>query len=657
MPLSLPKKSLNTFIKLASLFMMIVILTLAVSFLVPHVRTALIFPEEKTPLTATYDLWDLGIVDANDDQHLDIFTLNHSGRQNLLLGSSSGDWTDVLSRWELDQDRNFPGLEDSDREPILDSPGLYIYRKNFDLYIRGHQTSDNNKPIQGTIKLSLPIAIKKQQNMDVNIQENSLASGATQTTVSFTDKNSGLLILEGFAEIPHQVHLNSDIPLNQVYIGMQKEHPASYDFTLMWRDRHTMAWADVNEDGYKDIFVGRGAVRGKMGILPEKFTDELFVTRTNPFRFEDTAIPLGLVKEACPVRQSGWVDFNNDNRLDLYVVCGRIVKDPGQYPNQLYRQEKDGRFVNVAEKVGLDLPKSGHIWWLDINDDGDMDLVTSQEENFLVYDNDIDQTGQFKLSQTEKLESTITKFAVGDFDLDGDQDVYVVTETLNSILINNDGIYVQQSPESIGLPTEGLTANWVDYDNDGLLDLYVVPSGLYRQKPNHRFQETQLLDIQFLNFQTWDALSAWFDADNNGTRDLLLTYKQRPSLFQKTPSLKERILNQLLKENTSRIWQSKFYRNKKQGNHWIELELMGSPGNPQALGAKVEVVCSNQSQFQQVGHSENSHYSQGHYRLYFGLGQHERPDLIKVTWPDRTTQEIQSPLADRLFVIQKEVKG
>ncbi|MEL7038726.1 MAG: CRTAC1 family protein [Cyanobacteria bacterium J06592_8] len=652
------KNNIHSGFKFAILFVAIIIVIVSVNFLTPKVKTAISFPEQKTPLTETYDLWDVGIVDANNDQNLDIFTVNHSGRQNLLIGSSSGDWTDVLSEWGLDQDRDFPGLEDTDKEPLIDSPGLYIYRKNFDLYVRTFGIQDSNQLVKGTIKLSLPVTLKKQDNVEVKIEEDSLPSGATQTTVNFTAQNTGLMVLEGYAEIPHRVHLENNFPLEQVYLGIQKQQPQSEDFTLMWRDRHTMAWADFNGDGDQDIFIGRGGIRGKMKALPEKFTDELFVaSNTKPLDFQDTATQLGLVKNACPVRQSAWVDINNDSRLDLYVVCGRIVQDPGQYPSQLYRQNAEGQFVDIAEEVGLDLPKSGHVWWLDSDDDGDMDLLTSQEENFLLYENQLNQSGKFELSLTEKLDSTITKFAVSDFDLDGDQDIYLVTKTLNRILINKDGIYVQEDPQLIGLPTQGLTANWVDYDNDGLVDLHVVPSGLYHQKPNHQFEETKLLNIEFPTFTTWDALSAWFDADNNGTRDLLLAYKQRPALFQENPPLKERILNQLLKRKTSRIWQSQFYLNRKQDNHWIELELIGSPGNPQAIGAKVEVRDAEKSQFQLVGSSENSHYSQGHYRLYFGLGKQEKPDLIRVRWPDGNVQEIQAVEGDRLLIIRKEVIG
>ena len=57
---------------------------------------------------------------------------------------------------------------------------------------------------------------------------------------------------------------------------------------------------------------------------------------------------------------------------------------------------------------------------------------------------------------------------------------------------------------------------------------------------------------------------------------------------------------------------------------------------------------------QQVGQAEGSHYSQGHYRLYFGLGPHERPSALTIHWPDGYVQEILEPQGDRLLVFERD---
>ena len=72
---------------------------------------------------ADYGLFDLGIADINNDDRLDIFTVNHSGRQSLKLNNGSGTFSDVFSAWKMDQDNQFPGLVVRPKEPQADQPG------------------------------------------------------------------------------------------------------------------------------------------------------------------------------------------------------------------------------------------------------------------------------------------------------------------------------------------------------------------------------------------------------------------------------------------------------------------------------------------------------------------------------------------------------
>jgi hypothetical protein len=102
----------------------------------------------------------------------------------------------------------------------------------------------------------------------------------------------------------------------------------------------------------------------------------------------------------------------------------------------------------------------------------------------------------------------------------------------------------------------------------------------------------------------------------------------------------------------SYFWQSRFFLNKNIENHWLQVQLVGPPSNRQAIGARVTVVTPAGRQMQQVGGAEGSHYSQGHYRLYFGLGTHPKPSKINVTWPDGHATEILDPAGDRLVKIQ-----
>ena len=101
-------------------------------------------------------------------------------------------------------------------------------------------------------------------------------------------------------------------------------------------------------------------------------------------------------------------------------------------------------------------------------------------------------------------------------------------------------------------------------------------------------------------------------------------------------------------------WTLALYPNLANTNHWLQVKLIGKPGNRSAIGAKVELINSDKAQLQVVGQSEGSRASQGHYRLYFGLGKNEQIDRLQVTWPDGQVQEIVNPEIDSLLTIQAD---
>ena len=159
-------------------------------------------------------------------------------------------------------------------------------------------------------------------------------------------------------------------------------------------------------------------------------------------------------------------------------------------PISCNQQNPDGSFIDVAEVVGLDLSGDGRFIWLHANADNEIDLLTSQYEFLQLYHN---KGGQFEYSSLRKLPGNASKFTISDYDLDGDIDVYISARNGNVLLVNRDEGYEFVDPASVGLPTRGLHPNWVDYDNDGLPDLHVIPGGLYRQQPDGTFEAMQLL--------------------------------------------------------------------------------------------------------------------------------------------------------------------
>jgi uncharacterized protein (DUF58 family) len=95
-------------------------------------------------------------------------------------------------------------------------------------------------------------------------------------------------------------------------------------------------------------------------------------------------------------------------------------------------------------------------------------------------------------------------------------------------------------------------------------------------------------------------------------------------------------------------------RNTAPAGHWLQVELDGDAGNRQGIGAVVEVRDGDWKRVQVVGASEGSFFSQGQYRLYFGLGPRTRVDGVRVRWPDGAEQEVRDVAVDRLVRIKRE---
>ena len=627
----------------------------------------------------TYDLQDLGVVDANGDGRLDLFTLNHSSRQSLLINQTDTQnnikFTDTLSDFNLDQDHTFPNAENRAESVIGEAPGLYIYRQNSLLVIKAHSISTLGQ-IKGVLDVSSPLVTVKQESFQTNFEVSTTSTGAIQTKVKFSlQKNNGELVLDGLVEVPHTFDVNDDFPLANIYIGTNKINPSVHHFDLFLRDRHSMAWADINSDGQIDVFVGRGGIKGIMGQMPEPYYDELFVSHLG--NWTDHGSPKGLLKGNCPGRQSAWVDINNDNQLELYNVCGRGASNPSLHPNQLFQYSENGTFIDIAPRLGLDLARDGHFVWLDVDMDGDIDLLSSQDKILFLYKQDNDEFQQEIIGEVSGL---VDKFSVADYDMDGDFDIYISTSTYstdsdiyhsNIVLTNQEGKYRITPPENIGLPSQGVSANWVDYDNDGFLDLHIIPYGLYHQKPNHHFEKSNLLvdNVRFLSDQgspsqyiknpkLLKARASWVDIDNDGFRDLVRAEIRTKSIRHKAmnyfiPKASKAVL--ISKINNNKHWDASMYRNLAQSNnHWLEVKLIGNKKNVEAIGATVKLTTPEGTQLQQVGCSEGSFFSQGHYRLYFGTGHHAIINGLDITWPDGSSQTYENIATDQMLTISQQ---
>ena len=328
----------------------------------------------------------------------------------------------------------------------------------------------------------------------------------------------------------------------------------------------------------------------------------------------------------------------------------------GRYPKQLYRQDAKGMLRDVAGEIGLGLPEHqiAGFGWLDAEGDGDIDLLAFQDDGLFLYRNTDGRYSQEPIlsrtpDPTERIGRRLGedayydgKFTLADYDADGDVDAFSPSRRGNVLLVNDGGKFRSVDPVSVGLPAASIAAGWIDFDNDGRPDLHFVPQGVFRQLDHHNFKRTGLLELHAGQHDA--AIVNWFDRDNDGRRDLLLALHETPGFrrwweFGKEP------------KRTS-AWDVKSYRNTAPGGHWLQVKVRGTPGNPQAIGARVTVTSDAGRQTQEVGMADGAYFSQGHYRLYFGLGATGIAQEVKVRWPDGRERTMSGVVADQLLVIE-----
>src|SRR6266542_4516028 len=291
------------------------------------------FVEYPIPFKATQLLMDIGVVDANGDDVLDVFTTNHNYRQDLLIADGKGGYRDTVSAWGLDQSPEFPGMEIALSEPEIAAPGVYIYWKGRKtLTIRTYKLKEVGR-LQGKLRSYSTINGYTAAGFAVEAPVVSPSTGSEmpETAMGFAADVDGELDLEiETPGVPISFELEGAMPLTAVYVGRQKISPRSKQFDskrfdLTFQDPHGMAWADYNDDGRMDVFVNRGALGGTLKALPEIMSkgiqDQLFVTRAGGLPYRNVAGEVGIDKRGCSGRKVNWVDFNRDGLLDLFINC------------------------------------------------------------------------------------------------------------------------------------------------------------------------------------------------------------------------------------------------------------------------------------------------------------------------------------------------
>lgn len=234
-----------------------------------------------------------------------------------------------------------------------------------------------------------------------------------------------------------------------------------------------LSWGDYDGDGFADLLAGP--------IAKDKLT--LVFHNDAGRHFTEVGARIGLTMPNRSARQTNWVDFDNDGDLDVYATDRAGA-------NQVYRNDK-GTFTAVFVGAGVSDPRASvGACWFDVDTDGDLDLFLANQaggtdalwrndgETFTDIAPTLGMTGPSRTAEEGGVGC-----AVGDYDNDGDFDLFVANYGHNELFRRNaDGSFTDVA-KSLGLAVENhaVSAEWGDYDNDGDLDLsimsYVGPPG------------------------------------------------------------------------------------------------------------------------------------------------------------------------------------
>lgn len=229
-------------------------------------------------------------------------------------------------------------------------------------------------------------------------------------------------------------------------------------------------------------------------------------------------------------RSVNWIDYDNDGDLDLFVSNGK----QGGENNFLYRNDGGGNFTKiVSSPVVSDSRSSDGSTWGDFDNDGDVDLYVTNwyGQPNLFYTNNGDGTFTQVSGSALSTNNTFSEAASwGDYDRDGDLDLYVCNsdgDRRNNLYRNNgDGTFTRiTTGDPVTDTYYSRNADWIDYNNDGAVDLFVAnegnqPENIYKNNNNGTFTRTAVAPLTASGGNT--TSSSWEDIDNDGDFDVLV---------------------------------------------------------------------------------------------------------------------------------------
>ena len=439
-----------------------------------------------------------------------------------------------------------------------------------------------------------------------------------------------------------------------------------------------VAVGDYDNDGWPDMYVSN-------------FGKNRLYHNNHDGTFTDVAEKAGVSLGGWSTGPT-WGDYDHDGRLDLFVpgyvrsdldhpvlagkgglpegacqnrgvnvFCGPLGL-PGEQ-DHLFHNNGDGTFTDVSEKAGV-ADRAGRYGFasafVDVDDDGWVDLVVANDSsaNYLYrnrHDGTFEDEGYgsgFSLSEEGRAQASMG-IAIGDYNHDGKVDLFVTTfsDDYKPLYRNDGGGYFTDVSYRVGLgnptiPFLGWGTGFLDFDNDGFLDLFTVNGHvypiadktdwgttyaqrpvLYRNMGGKQFSEVPAATGSGLAVIITGRGATFGDLFNDGHIDIVVNnIDSGPTLLRNVAS---------------------------NSNHWIGLRLVGGPQSPRdAIGAKVFATAAGVRQRSDV-FSGASYGSSSDARIHFGLGTSDKVEALEILWPSGKKQKVEIPAVDRFYTVRE----
>jgi hypothetical protein len=431
--------------------------------------------------------------------------------------------------------------------------------------------------------------------------------------------------------------------------GWPDIYVSNYGKNRLYRNNHNGTFTDIAEKA--GVTLGNWSTGATFGDYDGDGRLDLFVPG---YIHYDISAP--------PISGSKSVAYSSCNFRGIPVMCGpRGLQGESDH---LFHNNGDGTFTDVSVKAGVNDPNKYYGFsstFVDLNNDGKVDLVVADDStpNYLyinkgdgTFEDDSYASG-FALNQDGR-EVASMGLAVGDYDNNGWDDLFVTDFSDDyDVLYHNDGdanftdVSYHAGLAQDTIPFLGWGTEFIDYDNDGWKDLFMVNGHVYPGVDQHdwgtSFAQRPLLfhNDQGKKFTLVPAVentglaivapsrgAAFGDLFNDGKIDVIINPLDGPAILLRNVN--------------------------PDHHHWVELKLVGSgPKTPRdAVGAAVYLTTDGIRQRGDVL-SGGSYLSSNDQRVHFGLGDSTTVDKVEIHWPGGQVETVRLPSVDQIFTIEQ----